>query len=458
MLTIDYPQTDLGNAERFVADHRDNARFCHATREWLVWNGQYWRRADVDVYALAKETVRGLSRKAAALEDDEQRQKLMKYALFTESEPRIRAMLRLAEKEPDLAVSSEELDSNAMLFNVQNGTIDLRNGDLHEHRSNDLMTKISPVSFDASAQCPRWNQFLLEVMRGEIKLIDYLQRAVGYSMTGHTKEQVMFMLYGGGANGKTTFLEALRFVFGDYSAVADFNSLMVTKNTGPRNDLAKLQGARFVTASETDESSRLVEPVVKQLTGGDRITARPLYGEFFEYAPQYKFWLGMNHLPTIRGTDEAIWRRIHLIPFEVHISEAKRDRDLLEKLKSEAPGILKWAVDGSMKHQQVGLNPPEAAIRETRKYRDAQDVVAQFIDEKCTLDGQGKIGGRSLYGEYRKWEQSRGEREPMTEKRFSQSLISRAELQKTRGGDGMVWSGITLTDKVITPGNDLMVN
>jgi putative DNA primase/helicase len=459
MLTNDSPRTDLGNAERFAKDHFKTTRFCHDRREWLVWNGAVWKRDAVGaVYQRCGNTLRSVELQATELKDDNERRDWLRHGLNSESEPRMRAMLNLAEKQPAMAVSVAELDSDPMVFNVQNGTIDLNQGVLRGHRAEDLITKISPAAFEGEADCPRWNRFLLEVMGGEIELIEYLQRAVGYTMTGHTKEQVMFMLHGGGANGKSTFLETLRFVFGDYAAVADFNSLMVTKNSGPRNDLAKLQGARFVTASEADENSRLAEVLVKQITGGDTITARQLYKEYVEFIPQYKLWLAMNHLPSIRGTEHAIWRRIHLIPFEVQISEEQRDRVLLEKLKSEAPGIVNWAVEGVRSYQKIGLNPPAVVTEATRKYREAQDVVAQFLDEKCIVDGQGRTGGRSLYTAYKKWSLAAGEREPMTEKRFSKSLADRPGLQKSRGVSGMVWAGVRLMDDVTAAGSELTVN
>lgn len=459
MLTNEQPRTDLGNAERFAQDHKDNVRFCHTSNQWLIWNGSYWQRDEIGrIQQLAKETVRAIGRAAVEIERYDDKDKWMKHALRAESEHGMRSMLKLAENEPGISLTAKNLDVDPMLLNVLNGTIDLRSGTLRDPCREDLITKITPVSLNFSAKCDRWDRFLLEVMGGETELIEYLQRAVGYTLTGSTSEQVIFMLYGSGANGKSTFLETLRHVFGDYAAVADFNSLMVRKHEGPRNDLAKLQGARFVTATESDESSRLAEPVVKQLTGGDKVTARQLYKELVEYTPQHKFWLATNHKPTIRGADYAIWRRIHLIPFEVQIKEKDRDRELLGKLKAEAPGILAWALKGLAEYQKIGLNEPEAVKNSTSEYREEQDVVGQFLNAKCIMRHDGKAAGRALYQGYRQYAAESGEREPMTEKRFSQCLVGRPGLQKARGGSGMMWSGVALLPEVNNPTAELVVN
>ena len=433
--------------------------FCHTSRQWLIWNGKHWQRDEKgEIYRLAKETVRGMGREAVNIEHDQDRRDSMKHALHAESEPRMRAMLKLAENEAGIPVTANDLDTDAMLFNALNGTIDLRSGAVRDHRRGDLITKIAPVSLDFAADCPRWKQFLLEVMGGETELIEYLQRAVGYTMTGSISAQVIFMLYGNGANGKTTFLETLRFVFGDYAATADFNSLMVTKTTGPRNDLAKLQGARFVTAAETDESSRLAEPIVKQLTGGDKVTARQLYKEFVEYVPQHKFWLAMNHLPTIRGTDHAIWRWIQLIPFDVRIKDEQLDRELPEKLKLEAPGILAWALQGLTQYHRIGLSAPQAVKDATRQYRDEQDVVGQYLVDAGIFEPMATTTGKSMYSGYKRWASRGGDKWPMSEKRFSQSLAKRQELKKIKSSSGIVWSGIRLLPEISGSTEELMVN
>lgn len=440
-----YPNTDLGNAERFAADHAERARFCHAMGSWLIWDGTRWAKdRDGSIQSLAKETVRNLQRRAGELTNDTERHDLLKFGLQSEQVHRINAMLSLARNEPGIPVGESDLDSDPWLFNVLNGTIDLRTGSLHEHRRDDLITKIAPIDYAPEASCPLWLKFLVDVTNGNDDLAAYLQRAVGYTLTGDVSEQVLFMLYGTGANGKSTFLEALRAVFGDYAEVTDFNTLMVTNRTGPRNDLAKLQGARFVTATESDEGKRMAEPVVKQITGKDQISARPLYKEFTNFVPQFKFWLGMNHRPAIQGTDSGIWRRIHLIPFEVCIEDEKRDRHLLEKLKMEAPGILAWAIQGLAKYRRVGLGQPEVVRAATTDYRLDQDVLGRFIEARCLVAPTTSIGGRVLYDGFRKWCAENVE-EPWNERRFSQSMAER-KFQKTRGGPtrGVVWFGIQL--------------
>src|SRR5437016_189645 len=219
---FNFPRTELGSAERFAADHATIVRFCQGSRSWLVWNGKLWEKDNVRIHQLAKQTVRNLHRQAAEMEDDEQRRTWAKYALSCESAHHIHAMLTLAENEPGIPVTLKDLDSDPLLFNLVNGTLDLRDGKLREHRREDLITKIAPVIYDREAQCPTWLRFLHDVTAGDVELMQYLQRAVGYTLTGDTREQALFMLYGTGANGKTTFLEGLRAMFGEYAETTDF--------------------------------------------------------------------------------------------------------------------------------------------------------------------------------------------------------------------------------------------
>jgi hypothetical protein len=297
---VAFLRTDSGNAERFAADHGHEVRFCHNTGKWFIWDGQRWVKDDIgQVYRLAKHTVRRML--AESLEaDGDDRPVLVKHALRSESEPRLRALLNLARNERGMPVRVVELDSDPQLLNVSNGTIDLRTGLLREHRREDLITKLVPVQYDPAAACPLWLAFLEEVTGGNQDLLRYMQRAVGYSLTGNTVEHAVFLLYGTGSNGKSTFLESVRYLLGDYAQTAAFTTFMVSRqSSGPRNDLAQLQCARFVTASESEEGSRLAESFVKQVTGGDMVTARFLYGEHFEFRPQFKLWLGTNHKPAV---------------------------------------------------------------------------------------------------------------------------------------------------------------
>jgi putative DNA primase/helicase len=445
-----FAKTDSGNAERFVAEHGQSLRYCHVIKKWYLWNGIRWVKDDTGgVYRLAKQTVRGIPTQAVKLADDEQWLSLTKHALQSESQSRINAMLSLAQNEAGIPLRLTDLDSDPMLLNVQNGTIDLRTGHLPEHRRGDLITKLAPVLYDTNSECPLWLHFLDEITAGNIELMEYLQRSVGYTLTGKTDEHALFLLYGTGANGKTTFLEVLRHILGDYAQTADFSSFIASKHSsGPRNDLAKLHGARLVTATESEDGIRLAESVVKQITGGDTITARLLYSEFFEFIPQLKLWLGTNHKPDIRGTDEGTWRRIRLVPFTVCIPNEKRDRKLGEKLKAESPGILKWALDGLAQYQQNGLQEPNSVSKATAEYRDDQDLLRQFLNSCCVIIPHAKVQARVLYIKYKSWATETGE-PIMNERQFSKALAEHG-FAKVRHAAGTLWKGIRLIEEGVS--------
>jgi putative DNA primase/helicase len=274
-------------------------------------------------------------------------------------------------------------------------------------------------------------------------LIRFLQRAVGYSLSGTINEQVLFILYGTGANGKSTFVETVRSLLGDYAQQSEFETFLVRKNGGgPRNDIARLKGARFVSAVEAEQGCRLSETIIKQVTGGDKITARFLYQEFFEFTPEFKLFLASNHKPRIVGTNEAIWRRIRLIPFTVTIPHHERDPHLLDKLRRELPGILAWAIRGCVKWQEKGLGEPSEVAEATSEYRLEEDFLAAFLADKCTADPKGAASAGSLYKAYESWCADNGE-EPAAQKVFGSELGSRGFLQGKKHGT-RCWKGLRL--------------
>ena len=272
----------------------------------------------------------------------------------------------------------DALDTDPWLLNVENGTLDLRTGQLHRHRPDDLITKVAPVHYDPEAVCPTWDMFLKRIMAGDEALVHYLQKIFGYSLTGVAREQCIFLAYGGGANGKSTAITAVTSVIGAYAQHTPTETLLVKRNDGIPNDVARLHGARLVTAAEAECHRRLAEALVKQLTGGDKIAARFLHGEWFEFTPGFKVVLAVNHKPAIQGTDHAIWRRIRLIPFTVTIPAKEQNKTLSEKLHAGNAGILRWAVDGCLAWQQDGLDPPSAVSEATAAYRDEMDTVGAF--------------------------------------------------------------------------------
>jgi len=341
------PRTDAGNAERLIDRHGEDLRYVHAGKRWYIWNGQRWVRDDTgEIERRALDTVRSIYAEAAEAEDADDRDKLSKWARFSESGPKIDQMIKAARKL--VPTRPGDFDLDPMLFNIANGTIDLKTGKLRN--------------------IP------------DPKVRAFLQRAVGYSLTGSTEEEVLFLLYGTGQNGKSKFRETIRAMMGDYAKTASSELLMARKFAGIPNDIAALQGARFVPSSETEEGRWLAETKVKDLTGGDTLTARFLFGEYFDFKLQAKFWICGNHKPVIRGTDEAIWRRIRLIPFTVFIPPEKRDPKLGEELLKELPGILNLAIEGCLAWQRERLNAPAAVLAATEEYRETEDQLGAFLD------------------------------------------------------------------------------
>jgi putative DNA primase/helicase len=442
LLTSPYHLSDLGNARRLIDRHGENLRYCVEMKKWLVWTGHVWVTADCgEVERFAKQTV-GEMYSQAAQNDPNERQRLARHALKCEAENRLCAMVNLAETEPNVPVRTSQLDSDPWLLNCTNGAIDLSSGRLLPHNRVNLCTKQVSVAFDPSATCPTWLSFLERIMGGNEMLIEFLQRAVGYSLTGMTTEQVLFFLHGFGANGKTTFIEVIRKLLGDYAQQADFNSFLEKRGDGARNDLARLQGARFVAAVEAGEGRRLAETVIKQATGGDKITARFLYREFFEYTPQFKLFLVANHKPLIAGTDEAIWRRIRLVPFTVTIPPEERDKQLLEKLQGELVGILAWAVQGCLDWQRHGLGEPPEVSDATADYRREMDVLADFLDECCVIEERETVIASDLYQHFKDWCQNSNEI-PFSQKKFGEELHARLYQNAKKRGK-RIWIGLRL--------------
>jgi putative DNA primase/helicase len=313
-------------------------------------------------------------------------------------------------------------------LNVQNGTIDLRTGILHQHKPTDLITKLAPVEYDPGATCPTFEKFVARIMDENPNLILFLQRAVGYSLTGSIAEQVLFMLYGAGSNGKTTLELTLQAMLGDYAAAVAPETLMIRYRDGGEasEDVARLRGARSVFSNESDEGRRLDEPKIKLLTGGDKVVARHLYGHFFEFRPTFKLWFATNHLPTVRGQDEAMWRRILQVPFNVTIPKDERVPDYFEKvLRHELPGILAWAVAGCLLWQKHGLEPPQEVLQATADYRHEQDVVAAFIAERCRTGPTEREAAGPLYKAFREWSGERGDDKPMSHALFGRRLTEK---------------------------------
>lgn len=423
------------NARRLVHHAGDRLRYVPKWGSWLVWDGIRWvPDALGEAMEVAKAVAETIYAEADAIPDEKASALMKSWAVKTESAQRLREMLNLAASDPAIAVAHERLDTDPMLLNVLNGTIDLRDGHLREHRREDLITKLAPVVFDAAAPCPRWKAFLDEVMNTNADLIEYLQRAVGYTLTGDISERKMFICHGKTTTGKSTFLDVLYEMLGDYAKRSP-NELMIARKYGDRgipHEAANLAGIRFTFVSETGEFDRLDEARVKDLVSGDAISARLLHQNLFEFRPTFKLWAGTNHKPTIRASDDAIWRRINLIPFNVQFPEDRIDRTLIHTLRGEMGGILAWAVRGCLAWQQRGLGAPESVQKETAEYREAMDVVGAFIREECVIREGANEPVASVYAAYREWADAAGER-PMTKKMFSLRVSERGITAKRIG-------------------------
>ena len=436
-----FNQTEMGIAEVLVHLHGQDLRFCHQWGSWLAWDGRRHRRdLTGEAPRRAKATVRSVYTIAAKTEDDKQRRALLAWAKGLEKSATVTSMLKLAQSEPDIPILPEDMDADPFLFNVLNGTVDLRTGNLRPHDRADTITKLAPVAYDQAAECPTFLAFLERVVPDE-HVRAFLRRFVGYSLTGDTREQCLLFLHGGGANGKSTLLTALQAVMGDYARQAAPELLVSRGGDRHPTELADLFGARAVVSVEVDEGKRLAETLVKQMTGGDRMKARFMRTDFFEWAPTHKLFLAANHRPEIRGTDYAIWRRIHLVPFVVTIPEGERDPKLGAKLLAELPGILNWALAGCLDWQQDGIGVPKAVRDATEAYRAEQDILADFLVERCVVDPQAWAKASDLHKAYTAWCEEGGHKavnttafgRRLTERGFRAARVGKAQARAWKG-------------------------
>jgi len=433
----------MGNAERFVSQHGDNVRYCHEWRSWLAWDGCRWKRdSNPEVRQWAKETVRSIYAEAGKYATEAQRAAAANWAKRSESAAAVEAMLKLAQSEKGIPVSPDDLDADRWRLNLRNGTVDLRTGELQSHNRADLITKLAPIEFDPKARCPRWDRFLTEVFEPHPDVVPFIQRAVGYSLTGDTREECLFLLHGTGRNGKGTFLKTLTLKLGDYAGTADFSTFVQRRDdAGPRDDIAAMRGRRLISAQESREGAALAESLVKWLTGGDLVRARRLYENSTEFDPTWKIWLASNHRPIIRGTDPAIWSRIKLIPFAV-VFDGREDKRLKAVLQDELPGILNWAIEGCLQWQEDGLEFPASVLNATNEYRSESDQTARFIAECCVTGDYAQAKARTLYAAYRRWAEEGGEH-PVTETSFGRRLTEHG-FRKVREELGIRYLGIGL--------------
>lgn len=400
-----YPLTDAGNAERLIAVHGEDLRYVSAWGQWLAWDGRRWERSHHLPFRWAKELARELRR--VAQEDPDREKKIITWGFLSEKASAVRSAVELARHEQGVGIRHEELDADAWLLGVDNGTLDLRTGKLRPHARADLITRLAPVKFDARAKRPQWDAFLLQMIPND-EVRAYLQQLVGLTLVGEVRSHVLPFCYGAkGANGKSTFLRTIAGMLGEYAGPAPRNFLAV-RFAGHPTELASFHGRRMVLASEVDANLVLDEALVKDLTGGDMIEARRMREDFWTFRPSHTMWVMGNHKPIVRGTDGGIWRRIRGIEWPVSMAEEQQDAELPAKLAKEWPGILNWAVEGCLAWQRAPLKTPDSVSVWTDEYRRESDTMGSWLRSWCVISPRESVPRAVLRKHYEEWCESEG--------------------------------------------------
>lgn len=402
---VDDLQTDKANGERFAYDHAASLRYLTDRQIWIRWDEKRWRPAtDGELFRAAKLVAQGIIDDGQRQTDEDIRKRRIKWGLDSYSVTRIRAMITMAATELTCELRSGELDQHRHLLTAANGVIDLQSGRLCDHDRRHFLTKLVDIAYDYSATCDRWLKFLDEIFDGRAELIAYVRRAIGYSLSGFTREHVFFFAHGGGCNGKSLLVRILMRLCGDAAVSTSFSTLTADRSAqgGATPELADLHSARLVVSGEADEGVRLSEGLVKLLTGDDPITCRRLYEAPFTFTPQFKLWLAANHKPVIKGTDDGIWRRPRLLPFDVSF-KGREDKQLAQKLDAELPGILRWAVAGAVEWFEHGLGEAPEVTAATAEYRTESDVIGQFLGDEFELHRDAFTPTDEIYAAYSKW-------------------------------------------------------
>ena len=419
----------------FSNKHRARLRYVAKWGCWYEWTGQRWAE---DETVLVYDLIRRYCRDALAFSDEKSKRGHAAKATT------VAAVERFAKADRRHAATVDQWDTDLWLLNTPSGVVDLKTGALLQHKPDFFMTKITAVA--PEGDCLRWMDFLDEITDGAPGLIEFLQRLIGYGLTGSTREHAFAFLFGTGANGKSTFLNPITEMLGDYSTVAGTDVFTESRNERHPTELAMLRGARFVVAQETDEGRAWNETRIKALTGGDPITARYMRQDFFTFVPQFKLIVSGNHKPALRNVDEAMRRRLHLVPFTKTIEQEDRDPKLAEKLRAELGGILRWAIDGCLDYQSEGLNPPRVVIEATADYFRGQDAFSQWLEDCCEQAPGYWEPPRLLFLSWEKWATGAHE-EVGNQKQFAERL-EKAKFMKQKGRkyNGRAWIGL----KVIT--------
>lgn len=442
--------TDIGNASQLVQAHGGSIRYLYEQSRWLAWNGCCWA-PDVTgaVERFAKDTVRRMYLEAGTLKADDDRLAAGKWAVASESAGRLEAMIRLARSDERVVVRASDLDSDPWALNVTNGTVDLKTGTLRPHNPDEMHSKTAAAALGPDANGDRWEAFLLEVLP-DPEVRRFVQKAVGYSLTGEIGERILPFTYGSGANGKSVFLGVLRKVLGDYATEAAPELLVARRDRGGTTDIAALRGFRFVTTTEVEGGRRMATDVMKRITGETDLTARRLYQEYESFPNVTKLWMAANDRPQVDGLDDAIWHRVRLVPFTVTISAERRDPFLAQKLLEERDAILAWAVAGCLAWQEEGLNAPAAVSAATEEYRDDSNPLGDWVESECELDPEAFTPAKQLRESHERWSTFQRVRKVPRGSKWAEALgrLGCLEERRTVGGRQVRgWAGVRVLSR-----------
>lgn len=438
--------SDITNRDFFIKAYSEKVRYCISWNKFLIWNGTCWQ---IDTRGRVEEMcvdfIHKMYRALRSIDDLQLKIIFEKHLVRSENYRRIQGMVGLLKMSKDIKVEDFEMDKDHLLFNTQTQTINLRTGKIRDPSNKDLITNKSNFVFQKDAMCPTWNLFLQQIFNNDNDLIRFVQKAMGYALSGDVSEQCLFILWGTGANGKSTFLNVLHHLFGDYARSTMIETFM-KKNSEQSNDLARLKGARLVTTSEIEQGKPLSESLIKTVTGEDELTARFLYGEYFSFKPTFKIFMATNHKPKIRGADNGIWRRIKMIPFTVTIPPEQRDKKLTEKLIAENSGILNWLIKGYAMWKKEGLEEPDAVRQANEEYRMDMDAVGTFVTDCFEIDASLKwrLHTKILYETYMKWCVKNNEK-IMSQKWLALRMQEKGFKRIATNGQRM-WLGLVLRD------------
>ncbi|MBC8403521.1 MAG: toprim domain-containing protein [Candidatus Marinimicrobia bacterium] len=443
----EFRQTDAGNAELLLHLKKDLIRFNHTTGAWYIWNGQFWQPDMIgEINQLVIEAARQRQSDAVHIDDDTKKKYQFRFGLQSENKNKIKSCLDLAKGIAPVATIADQWNQHQSLIQFNNGLLNLSDMSFNDGSPELMISQTAGIDYNPEAICNHWTEAISQIFDHNQELVDFFKRAAGYSLTSSTTEQCFFLLFGAGANGKSVILEILRCIFGDYATDTLFATFERKFDRSQSNDLARLHSKRIVTSAESGSTRRLDEERIKAITGGDPITARYLYQEFFQFHSGFKLWLAVNSLPKVGDFSDGFWRRVRLIPFNVVFKGDKADQNLVDKLKSELPGIVNWAIEGYIQWKEIGLSPPAMVIQATTDYQNEQDVVAEFLNSHISRNVAARIKASTLYLAFCTWHKEAYTEKPLTQTAFGRR-VSQVTGLKSEKISGIKWYfGIELTD------------